>query len=36
GGNTAGGGTGNANAFTQPVMLFAAPAGIALSTQKSV
>ncbi|MBB5547005.1 type VI secretion system tip protein VgrG [Paraburkholderia fungorum] len=35
GGNTAGGGTGNANAFTQPVMLFAAPAGIALSTQKS-
>ncbi|MGH8781300.1 type VI secretion system Vgr family protein [Paraburkholderia sp.] len=35
GGATAGGGTGNANAFTQPVMLFAAPAGIALSTQKS-
>ncbi|ASL42637.1 hypothetical protein bAD24_I04050 [Burkholderia sp. AD24] len=35
GGNTAGGGTGNANAFSQPVMLFAAPAGIALSTQKS-
>jgi type VI secretion system secreted protein VgrG len=35
GGNTAGGGTGSANAFTQPVMLFAAPAGIALSTQKS-
>lgn len=35
GGSTAGGGTGNANAFTQPVMLFAAPAGIALSTQKS-
>ncbi|WGS49125.1 type VI secretion system tip protein VgrG [Paraburkholderia sp. D15] len=35
GGNTAGGGTGNASAFTQPVMLFAAPAGIALSTQKS-
>lgn len=35
GGNTAGGGTGNANAFAQPVMLFGAPAGIALSTQKS-
>ncbi|MGH8780361.1 type VI secretion system tip protein TssI/VgrG [Paraburkholderia sp.] len=35
GGSTAGGGTGNANAFTQPVMLFAAPAGIALSTQRS-
>ncbi|MGH8782358.1 type VI secretion system Vgr family protein [Paraburkholderia sp.] len=35
GGVTAGGGTGNANAFTQPVMLFATPAGIALSTQKS-
>jgi len=35
GGSTAGGGTGNANAFSQPVMLFAAPAGIALSTQKS-
>jgi type VI secretion system secreted protein VgrG len=35
GGSTAGGGTGNANSFTQPVMLFAAPAGIALSTQKS-
>jgi type VI secretion system secreted protein VgrG len=34
-GVTAGGGTGNANAFSQPVMLFAAPAGIALSTQKS-
>ncbi|WP_322048149.1 type VI secretion system Vgr family protein [Paraburkholderia sp. J67] len=35
GGNTAGGGTGNANTFKQPVMLFATPAGIALSTQKS-
>lgn len=35
GGLTAGGGTGNANAFSQPVMLFASPAGIALSTQKS-
>ncbi|MEQ5840507.1 type VI secretion system tip protein VgrG [Paraburkholderia acidicola] len=35
GGNTAGGGTGSANAFKEPVMLFAAPAGIALSTQKS-
>ncbi|MFM0591732.1 type VI secretion system Vgr family protein [Paraburkholderia dilworthii] len=35
GGNTAGGGTGTANAFSQPVMLFASPSGIALSTQKS-
>ncbi|PQV47556.1 type VI secretion system Vgr family protein [Paraburkholderia sp. BL21I4N1] len=35
GGATAGGGTGNAGAFSQPVMLFAAPAGIAMSTQKS-
>jgi type VI secretion system secreted protein VgrG len=35
GGVTAGGGTGTANAFAQAVMLFAAPAGIALSTQKS-
>ncbi|WP_420954807.1 type VI secretion system Vgr family protein [Burkholderia gladioli] len=35
GGNTAGGGTGNANTFAQPVMLFAAPAGVALSTQTS-
>lgn len=35
GGKTAGGGTGNANAFKEPVMLFASPSGIALSTQKS-
>lgn len=35
GGNTAGGGTGSANAFKEPVMLFASPAGVALSTQKS-
>ncbi|MGF6993822.1 type VI secretion system Vgr family protein [Paraburkholderia sp. GAS32] len=35
GGNTAGGGTGSANTFKQPIMLMAAPAGIALSTQKS-
>ena len=35
GGRTAGGGTGNANAFRQPVMLFASPAGIALSTQQT-
>ena len=35
GGITAGGGTGNANGFAEPIMLFASPAGIALSTQKS-
>ena len=35
GGITAGGGTGNANGFTDPIMLLASPAGIALSTQKS-
>ncbi|MFM0598554.1 hypothetical protein, partial [Paraburkholderia dilworthii] len=35
GGNTAGGGTGNANAFKEPILLFATPAGIAMSTQKS-
>ncbi|MEM5458518.1 type VI secretion system Vgr family protein [Paraburkholderia phytofirmans] len=35
GGNTAGGGTGSANAFKEPIMLFATPAGIAISTQKS-
>ncbi|MFM0598553.1 hypothetical protein, partial [Paraburkholderia dilworthii] len=34
-GNTAGGGTGNANAFKEPIILFATPAGIAMSTQKS-
>jgi type VI secretion system secreted protein VgrG len=36
GGKTAGGGTGNANAFKEPVMLFGSPSGIALSTQQSV
>ena len=36
GGNTAGGGTGSANVFKEPIMLFASPSGIALSTQKSV
>ncbi|RQH08477.1 type VI secretion system Vgr family protein [Paraburkholderia dinghuensis] len=36
GGKTAGGGTGNANAFKRPVMLFGSPSGIALSTQQSV
>ncbi|WP_116137796.1 type VI secretion system Vgr family protein [Trinickia diaoshuihuensis] len=35
-GRTAGGGTGNANGFDQPVMLFGSPAGIGLSTQQSV
>ncbi|MDN7643788.1 type VI secretion system Vgr family protein [Burkholderia cenocepacia] len=35
GGVTAGGGTGDASAFKQPVILMAAPAGIGLSTQKS-
>ncbi|MDR6496407.1 type VI secretion system secreted protein VgrG [Paraburkholderia terricola] len=35
GGNTAGGGTGSANAFKEPIILFATPAGIAMSTQKS-
>ncbi len=33
GGNTAGGGTGNANGFKEPIMLFATPAGIAMSTR---
>ncbi|MEM5340032.1 type VI secretion system Vgr family protein [Paraburkholderia azotifigens] len=36
GSNTAGGGTGSANAFKEPVMLMASPAGIALSTQNTV
>jgi len=36
GGNTAGGGTGEANGFSQPVMLLASPSGIGLSTQKSI
>ncbi|WP_281662555.1 DUF2345 domain-containing protein, partial [Paraburkholderia fungorum] len=35
GGNTAGGGTGNANGFKEPIMLFATPAGIGMSTQRS-
>ncbi|KAF1033823.1 MAG: Actin cross-linking toxin VgrG1 [Burkholderia lata] len=35
GGRTAGGGTGNANAFNEAVMLFGSPAGIALSTQQN-
>jgi type VI secretion system secreted protein VgrG len=35
-GRTAGGGTGTANGFAQPVMLMASPSGIALSTQQSV
>ncbi|RQS19236.1 type VI secretion system tip protein VgrG [Burkholderia sp. Bp8992] len=36
GGRTSGGGTGNANAFAQPVMLFGSPAGIGLASQQSV
>ncbi|MBJ9591618.1 type VI secretion system Vgr family protein [Burkholderia seminalis] len=36
GGRTAGGGTGTANAFKEPVMLLDSPAGIAASTQQSV
>ncbi|KWF15108.1 type VI secretion system Vgr family protein [Burkholderia ubonensis] len=36
GGRTAGGGTGSANAFKEPVMLLASPSGVALSTQQSV
>lgn len=36
GGRTAGGGTGSANAFKSPVMLFASPSGVALSTPQSV
>ncbi|MGF6570065.1 uncharacterized protein (DUF2345 family) [Paraburkholderia sp. GAS333] len=35
GGHTAGGGTGNANGFANPILLAASPAGIALSTQQS-
>ncbi|RQU30883.1 type VI secretion system tip protein VgrG [Burkholderia cenocepacia] len=35
GGRTAGGGTGSANGFKAPIMLFASPAGIATSTQQS-
>jgi type VI secretion system secreted protein VgrG len=36
GGRTAGGGTGSANSFSQPVMLMASPAAMGLSTQKSL
>ncbi|MBK3779998.1 type VI secretion system tip protein VgrG [Paraburkholderia aspalathi] len=35
-GRTAGGGTGSANAFKEPVLLMSSPAGIAVSTQQSV
>ncbi|RKP43442.1 type VI secretion system Vgr family protein [Trinickia fusca] len=35
GGRTAGGGTGNANGFADPIMLMASPDGIGLSTQQS-
>ncbi|MGN8134590.1 type VI secretion system Vgr family protein [Paraburkholderia sp. 22099] len=35
GGNTAGGGIGNANGFKEPIMLFATPSGIGMSTQRS-
>lgn len=36
GGRTAGGGTGSAKAFKAPVMVFASPSDVALSTQQSV
>jgi type VI secretion system secreted protein VgrG len=35
-GRTAGGGTGSANTFKEPVMLFGSAAGIGLSTQQSI
>lgn len=35
GGRTAGGGTGSANVFREPIMLFGSPTGIALSTQQN-
>ena len=35
GGRTAGGGTGNATAFSEPQMLFGSPSGIGISTEKS-
>ncbi|WP_186052463.1 type VI secretion system Vgr family protein [Burkholderia gladioli] len=35
GGRTAGGGTGSANAFKEPILLAASPAGIAMSTQQT-
>jgi uncharacterized protein (DUF2345 family) len=36
GGRTAGGGTGNAIAFSEPVMLLGSPSGIGISTEKAV
>jgi type VI secretion system secreted protein VgrG len=36
GGRTAGGGTGTANSFSQPIMLLASPSGMGLSTQQSL
>ncbi|MEQ5839406.1 type VI secretion system tip protein VgrG [Paraburkholderia acidicola] len=36
GGRTAGGGTGNANGFSKPVMVLSSPDGIAATTQQSV
>jgi len=36
GGRTAGGGTGNANGFSKPLMVLSSPEGIAASTQQSV
>ncbi|WGS49816.1 type VI secretion system tip protein TssI/VgrG [Paraburkholderia sp. D15] len=36
GGRTGGGGTGTANAFSEPIMLFASPSGLGLSTQQSM
>ncbi|MBW0449426.1 type VI secretion system tip protein VgrG [bacterium M00.F.Ca.ET.228.01.1.1] len=36
GGRTAGGGIGSAAAFREPVMLFGSPAGVAVSSEKSV
>ncbi len=35
-GRTAGGGSGTANGFSQPIMLLASPAGMGLSTQQSL
>lgn len=35
GGRTAGGGTGSANTFGEPLMLFGSPSGIGISTEKS-
>ncbi|PRY03120.1 type VI secretion system Vgr family protein [Paraburkholderia sp. BL25I1N1] len=36
GGNTAGGGTGTANGFSEPVMLLGSPVGIGLTSMKSI